>query len=89
MSETEITELLQPYVRERVEIPRGYAPLTVAIRLTTEGHIARSIYDTLRGTDFLVTLQNGEIEFWRPRIPKRQAYIDTGILREGERGVTN
>jgi len=75
MSETEITKLLQPYVRERSEIPRGFDALTVPIRLNTESAIAKSIHDSLAGKEFYVTLANGRIQFWRPRMPKRQ-YAD-------------
>ena len=73
-TDEQLLDILAPHLKPRSEIPRGYDALTVAIHLGSESAIVKSIHNTLRGTDFLVTLQAGKIEFWRPRIRKKQAY---------------
>ena len=59
-------------LRKRKDIPRSLKALTIPIDVEKEADIVRSIWDTLQGVDFFVTLEGRLLVFYRrltgPRI---------------------
>ena len=56
-----IKSLIAPRLRKRKDIPRSLKALTIPIDVEKEADIVRSIWDTLQGVDFFVTLEGGRL----------------------------
>ena len=74
-----IKSLIAPRLRKRRDIPRSLKALTIPIDVEKEADIVRSIWDTLQGVDFFVTLEGRLLVFYR-RL--------TSPASEGARGRT-
>jgi hypothetical protein len=61
-----IKSLIAPRLRKRKDIPRSLKALTIPIDVEKEADIVRSIWDTLQGVDFFVTLEGRLLVFYRP-----------------------
>ena len=59
--------------RMRPEKPDGFEALTRPISLKGELSIVKSIWETIRYTECLVTIDEGKLVFWRRRNNHRQA----------------
>ena len=60
-----IKSLIAPRLRKRKDIPRSLKALTTPIDVEKEADIVRSIWDTLQGVDFFVTLEGRLLVFYR------------------------
>jgi hypothetical protein len=60
-----IKSLIAPRLRKRKDIPRSLKALTIPIDVEKEADIVRSIWDTLQGIDFFVTLEGRLLVFYR------------------------
>ncbi len=85
MTEMEkIIILIAPRLRDRGELPRGYAALTVPVSIDSGEDIIRSMWHTLSlAPDTLVTVEDGCVVFWRKKL-KRLTYheeILRGVVR--------
>ena len=60
-----IKSLIAPRLRKRRDIPRSLKALTIPIDVEKEADIVRSIWDTLQGVDFFVTLEGRLLVFYR------------------------
>ena len=60
-----IKSLIAPRLRKRKDIPRSLKALTIPIDVEKEADIIRSIWDTLKGVDFFVTLEGRLLVFYR------------------------
>ena len=60
-----IKSLIAPRLRKRKDIPRSLKALTIPIDVEKEADVVRSIWDTLQGVDFFVTLEGRLLVFYR------------------------
>ena len=60
-----IKSLIAPRLRKRRDIPRSLKALTIPIDVEKEADIVQSIWDTLQGVDFFVTLEGRLLVFYR------------------------
>ena len=60
-----IKSLIAPRLRKRRDIPGSLKALTTPIDVEKEADIVRSIWDTLQGVDFFVTLEGRLLVFYR------------------------
>jgi hypothetical protein len=65
MNNNGLIDALTARIRLESDMPKGYEMLTNPIDLETEESIVESIYRSLRNTEFLVTMDNGQVVFWR------------------------
>ena len=60
-----IKSLIASRLRKRRDIPRSLKALTIPIDVEKEADIVQSIWDTLQGVDFFVTLEGRLLVFYR------------------------
>jgi hypothetical protein len=72
MSDNGIIDLISPYLKDRDEIPLGYEALTTPCKLSSESGIIRSIFDSLQGTTFFVTLECGKVRFYKRCMSRKE-----------------
>jgi hypothetical protein len=57
-------------IKARAAIPHDFERVTVRLKVGSEAHLIQSIWDSLKGTEALVTVGNGRCQFWRRRKPQ-------------------
>ena len=77
-----ITRLIAPRLRKRKDIPRSLKALTIPIDVEKEADIVRSIWDTLQGVDFFVTLEGRLLVFYRRRLTTPGTEASRGRARQ-------
>jgi len=80
----ELLELLQPHLRARSEIPADFEPISLRIRLNSEGAIVKSMHASLLGgSEFYATREGrdaGFVRFWKKRRAKGQPCYKGAVL---------
>jgi hypothetical protein len=76
-----IKSLIAPRLRKRREIPRSLKALTIPIDVEKEADIVQSIWDTLQGVDFFVTLEGRLLVFYR-RLTSPGSEAERGRVRQ-------
>ena len=77
-----IKSLIAPRLRKRKDIPRSLKALTIPIDVEKEADIIRSIWDTLQGVDFFVTLEGGRLLVFYRRLTSPASEVARGRARQ-------
>jgi len=79
-----IETLIAPRLKERADIPKSFKALTDLINVDTEADIIESIWGTLQGVEFFVTLEEAgaHVVFWR-RLTSPASALARGRGRQG------
>lgn len=68
---TAILAIFGERIKARAEIPKDFEAVTVRLKVGSEAHLIESIWNSLKGTEAMVTVCNSRCQFWR-RITKEQ-----------------